>query len=202
MRYYIKAKRGTSDATAEIVHDSEVRILAKDSAELKTAGVSYTVSGTEMVAYLIDCCRNLEQSRVVKPLEDLKTDVRTKLEDIGTKLEDIGTKLNELSEIKTTISTEANNSRINDTTNTDNIKSGIDECAKQIEKVAGGMQNSFETISFTLNNGITYDILLSNISHIWTCPNESYIVTTGGNCIEVPGSVATRIKDAINKLKK
>lgn len=195
MRYYIKAKRGTTDATAEIVQDSEVRILAKDSAELKTAGTTYTVSGTEMVIYLIDCCRNLEQSRMVKSLDDLKTDTCTKLEGISTKL-------NELSEIKTTISTEAKDTRTNDTTNANSIKSGIDECANQVEKIAGGMQNAFETISFTLNNGITYDILLSNISHIWTCPDGNYIVTTGGNCFEVPESVATRIKETINKLKK
>lgn len=49
MRYYIKAKRGTTDATAEIVQDSEVRILA--AINLSEAIVTALASGPVEFAY-------------------------------------------------------------------------------------------------------------------------------------------------------
>lgn len=191
MKYYIKAKRGSTESQIDLSTVTEVRILDKENADIYVGTTKYTVSGTEMVTHLISCCRILERGQ---SMETLKTDLTDKLEVIGTKLDTL----------VTTISEEADKTRVSNTDNTESLTDAIAECSEQIESIPAGIQNPFESISIegTADPDTNHNVPIANIVDVWVGPHSGFILTVSGERIGTTKEDAIKIKEQLTQFGK
>ena len=192
MKYYIKAKRGTTETQIDLSTVTEVRILDKENAEVYVGTTKCTVSGAEMIGYLINCCRILEQSQ---SSDALKSELADKLKTIET----IGTKIDALS---TTISKEADKIRDNHTENVGEITKSIAECSEQLESISAGIQNPFESVAVEDASETIHEVMIANIEEVWVGPHSGCIIMTSGSRIGTSRNDAIKIKEHLTQLSK